>query len=101
MSRKKVVDENESSQDRFRRVIAQRLKPVVKYLDMIEKMPTQPNYDISSNDAQHVINEIENATSKVIAIFEKARDGDLKAQEIKTYSGIDWDKELESTEEDE
>ncbi|GAH93032.1 unnamed protein product, partial [marine sediment metagenome] len=31
---------------------------------------------------------------------EKARDGDLKAKEIKDYSGIDWNKELEENTDD-
>lgn len=102
MTNKSRVPDNEDSQDRFRRVIAQRLKPVVKYLGMIEKMPIQPNYEISSIDAQRVIDEIVRVSESVISIFEKARDGDLKAKEIKEYSGIDWDKELEpDTEEDE
>ena len=103
MARKKRISkipEDETSQDRFRRVIAQRLKPVTKGLGMIEKMPTQPNYDINSHDAQMVIDEITRVSESVISIFEKVRDGDLKAKEIKEYQGIDWDKELESTEED-
>jgi len=101
MAKKSRVPENESSQERFRRVIAQRLKPVTKGLGMIEKMPIQPNYEISSHDAQMVIDEITRLSESVISIFEKTRDGDLKAKEIKEYKGIDWDKELESTEEDE
>ena len=99
--RESNIPDNESSQDRCRRVIAQRLKPVVKYLSMIEKMPTQPNYEISSKDAQHVMDEITRVSKSVISIFEKAKDGDLKAKEIKEYSGIDWDKELESDNEEE
>lgn len=101
MARKKNnIPEDESPQDRFRRLIAQRLKPVTKYLGMIEKMPTQPNYDINSHDAQMVIDEIKRVSESVISIFEKARDGDLKAKEIKEYQGIDWDKELENIEDE-
>lgn len=92
------VPEGETSQECFRRVIKQRLRPVVKYLGMIEKMPTQPTYDINSHDAQLVIDEINRVTSSVVAIYEKAKSGDLKAKEIKEYTGIDWDKELEQEE---
>jgi len=99
MAKQKVVPDDESSQDRFRRVIAQRLKPVTKYIGMIKNMPTQPNYDINSHDAQLVINEITRLSESVISIFEKARDGELKAKEIKEYQSIDWDKELDTGEE--
>lgn len=98
-NKNKKVPVDESSQERFRRVIAQRLKPIRKYAKMIEGMPTQPNYEISSNDAEHVINELINITDPVIAIFGKARDGELKAKEIKEFQGIDWDKELEDKDE--
>ncbi|GAH40307.1 unnamed protein product [marine sediment metagenome] len=85
---------DESPQEKFRRVIATRIKPIRRYAEMVKRMPTQPHYEISSHDAQLVIDELKNTIDPVVAIFEKARDGDLKAKEIKEYTGIDWDKEL-------
>ena len=101
MSKGKIVPVDESSQDRFRRVVAQRLKPIRKYANMVKSMPTQPNYEINSHDAQLVINEIKDILLPVVAIFEKTRDGDLKAKETIEYTGIDWDKELLDPEETE
>lgn len=103
MARKKRISKipkDESPKDRFRRVIIQRLSPTIKYLGMIEKMPSQPNYEISSHDAQMVIDEITRISQSAIKMFEKVRDGELKAKEIREYQGIDWDKELEDKQEE-
>ena len=100
MTKGKVVPDNETGQEKFRRVVTQRLKPIRRYADMVKGMPTQPTYEINSHDAQLVIDELTNILVPVIELFTKARDGDLKAKEIKEYTGIDWDKELDTNTEE-
>lgn len=100
MARKKMnIPKGESKQEKFRRVSNPRVIQVQKALDRLAKMPPQPSYDITEEDGKHVINAIKEHYDSCVAKFERAISGDVKAKEIKEYAGIDWDKELENTEE--
>jgi len=102
MSRKKTeIPEGESKEEKFRRVIEQRIKKTLKALDQVAGMPLQPTYDISESDAKHVIAIIKRSYDKLINNYERAIAGTLKAKEILEYTGVVWDAELEQTEEGE
>lgn len=99
MARKKAeIPENETGQEKFRRVIAPRIKKALKVIDQIGTMPTQTRYDIDESDAKHVMAVVDKAATKLMSNYEKAIAGTLKAKEIKEYTGIDWDAELEQEE---
>jgi len=95
------VPEGESRQDKFRRVLNERLKPLVKRFDQITSMPLQPSYDISEDDIKHVLAEVKERYDAFVDTYEKALAGILKAKEIKDYTGIDWDKELQDESDEE
>jgi len=102
MSRKKTeIPAGESKEEKFRRVIYPRIKNVVKSLDRVAGMPLQPTYDISVSDAKHVIAVAGKSFSKFLDNYNRAIAGTLKAKEIKEYTAIDWDAELEQKDEGE
>lgn len=96
MSRKKQdIPEGESKEEKFRRVIQPRMKQTLKVLDRLASMPLHPSYDISENDGKHVLAIVKESYDKFVDNYQRAIAGTLKAKEIKEYTGIDWDKELE------
>jgi len=98
---KSRIPEGETKEGRFRRVLNERLKPLVKKFDQITAMPIQPSYDITESDAKHVLAIVKESYDKFVSQYERAIAGTLKAKEIKEYTGVDWDTELEQTEEGE
>jgi len=102
MSRKKTeIPTGESKEERFRRVIEPRIKKALKAIDQIASMPLQPTYDVSENDGKHVLAILIKGFDKLISNYERAVAGTLKAKEIKEYTGVDWDAELEQEDEGE
>jgi len=102
MARKKTeIPENESGEEKFRRVIEPRIKKALKALDQITAMPTQPRYDINENDGKHVLAILVASFDKLVDNYNRAIAGTLKAKEIKEYTGVDWDAELEQEDEGE
>lgn len=93
------VPEGEDKEGRFRRVINERLKPLLKRFDQITAMPIQPSYDISESDAKHVLATVKESYDKFVDQYERAIAGTLKAKDIKEYTGVDWDAELEQEDE--
>ena len=100
MSKQKSdIPAGESKEEKFRRVIAPRIKNVVKSLDRVAGMPLQPSYAISENDGKQVLAFIKKSYDKLVDNYKRAIAGTLKAKEIKEYTGIDWDAELIDEEE--
>ena len=96
MTRKKQnIPEDETRGERFRRVANSRTLKTIKALDRLATMPTQPTYEVSENDGKHVLAIVKESYDKLVDTYQKAIDGTLKAKEIKEYSAIDWDKELD------
>ena len=102
MSRTKtVIPTGESKEEKFRRVVEPRIKKLLKAIDQVGGMPLQPTYDISVSDAKHVIAVAGKSFSKFLDNYNRAIAGTLKAKEIKEYTAIDWDAELEQEDEGE
>ena len=100
MSRTKtVIPTGESKEEKFRRVVEPRIKKLLKAIDQVGGMPLQPTYDISVSDAKHVIAVVGKSFSKFLDNYNRAIAGTLKAKEIKEYTAIDWDAELEQEDE--
>ena len=95
------IPSDETKEERFRRVIEPRIKKTLKAIDQVAGMPLQPTYDVSENDGKHVLAILTKSFEKLIDNYERAIAGTLKAKDIKEYTGVDWDAELEQTEEGE
>jgi len=57
----KKVPENETPEERFRRVANRRTKSVIKNIRLLGNMFPQPSYAISQEDAQKVLDAVSNA----------------------------------------
>ena len=102
MARKKSeIPEGELKEEKFRRVIEPRIKKALKAIDQIAGMPLQPTYEVSESDGKHVLAILMEGFDKLVDNYKKAIAGTLKAKEIKEYTGVDWDKELEQEDETE
>ena len=99
MARKKVAQEGETKQERYRRVLNQRLPPLVKRFGQITDMVLQPSYDPSDNDLKLVKQTVTELYDKFCENYDRAIAGTLKAKETKEFTGVDWDKELEEPDE--
>jgi len=97
---RKTVDPNESGQEKFRRVVGQRLSPLVARYEQIKNMIGQPSYNPSTKDLKHLQATLNEYHNECNAQIQKGINGTLKAEEIKKFSGIDWEKELEDTSEE-
>ena len=91
----------ESGQEKFRRVINQRLTPLVKRMEQITNMAGQPSYDPSEKDLALVRSTIRKEYEYFESQFQKWQEGTLKAKDQEKFSGVDWDKELEEGSEEE
>ena len=100
MARKKEVNPDETGQEKFRRVVDQRIKPLIARFEQITEMITQPVYDPSENDLKHVLAIITEKYEALVHQYDRAIAGTLKAKELKEYTGIDWDKELSESQDD-
>lgn len=92
---KQNIPEGESKEEKFRRVIEPRIKKLLKAIDQVAGMPLQPTYDVSDSDGKHVLAILDESYEKLVDNYNRAIAGTLKAKEIKEYSGVDWDAELE------
>ena len=102
MSKTKAnIPTGETKEEKFRRVIESRVKKTLRNLDQLAGMPLQPTYSITENDGKHVLAILAKSYNKLVSNYDRAIAGTLKAKEIKEYTGVDWDAELEQTEEGE
>lgn len=53
--RKSVIPENETPKQRFQRVVSTRCKPLGKAYNLISRLPKQPSYDVTQEDAKKLI----------------------------------------------
>lgn len=86
------VPDDETPEARFRRVIDERVRPLVKRFDQITNMVTQPSYAPTKQDLQKVVTAITVKYEQFLAQYQKAIDGEKAG---KTFTGVDWEASTE------
>jgi len=98
MAKTKQAPDNETGQEKFRRVFNQRWMIAKKYLFMIETMATQPGYEITDVDAQRVLDELNDSLTVFFDKFQRIAKGETYKTK-KEPTGIDFNKLYEEEEE--
>jgi len=102
MSKKKSsrVPDGETPEGKFRRVFDERVKPLLKRYQQITNMVIQPSYDPNTEDLKKAVALVQKEHEKFLSQYQRAIDGTLKAKDIKEFSGVDWDAELNENNEE-
>lgn len=91
MSRKKQpkeADENETPSERFQRVVTTRAKVLGKQYNLINRLPKQPSYDITQENAQKLIDWVNKYHDLFLSRYQPLANGEKqsisKEQEIES-----------------
>lgn len=73
------ADENETSQERFQRVVTTRAKVLGKQYNLINRLPKQPSYDITQEDAQKLIDWVGKYHELFLSRYQPLANGEKKS----------------------
>lgn len=76
---KKEADENETPQERFQRVVSTRAKVLGKQYNLINRLPKQPSYDITQDDAKKLIDWVSKYHELFLSRYQPLANGEKKS----------------------
>ena len=83
-----MTKENETKEEKFKRIVEPRAKKIIYELNRVEKMASQPSYDITDVDAQKVFDAVTEAYESFAVIYEKLASGQKLKKSKKEIADI-------------
>jgi len=68
--------ETQTKDEKFRRIARPRIKRIIYELGRLEKMPSQPTYDVLDVDAQKLIEALNKSVGSVTLLYGKLAKGE-------------------------